>query len=43
MARILLKTSIPYTEGDWHIGRFSVLAQHLRADGHDRWLRGELH
>jgi hypothetical protein len=35
MARILLKTTIPYTEDDWHIGRFSLLAQNLRADGHD--------
>lgn len=27
--RILLQTTIPATEDDWHIGRFSLLAQHL--------------
>jgi hypothetical protein len=27
--RILLKTTIPTTEDDWHIGRFSRLAAHL--------------
>lgn len=27
--RILLKTTIPYTPDDWHIGRFSLLARHL--------------
>ncbi len=27
--RILLKTTIPTTEDDWHIGRFSLLASHL--------------
>jgi len=27
--RILLQTTIPFTEDDWHIGRFSRLAQHL--------------
>ena len=33
---ILLQTTIPYTEDDWHIGRFSLLADHLRTitDGH---------
>lgn len=35
MARILLKTTIPFTENDWHIGRFSLLTRHLREDGHD--------
>jgi hypothetical protein len=35
MASILLKTTIPYTDDDWHIGRFSLLARHLRDDGHD--------
>ena len=35
MARILLKTTIPYTEDDWHIGRFSLLVQHRKDDGHD--------
>lgn len=27
--RILLQTTIPATEDDWHIGRFSLLTQHL--------------
>ena len=27
--RILLQTTIPFTEDDWHIGRFSLLATHL--------------
>jgi hypothetical protein len=31
MHRILLKTTIPFTEDDWHIGRFSLLQQHLRS------------
>jgi hypothetical protein len=35
MTRLLLKTTIPYTPDDWHIGRFSLLAQRLRDDGHD--------
>lgn len=30
-AKILLKTTIPYTEDDWHIGRFSLLTEHLRS------------
>jgi hypothetical protein len=29
--KILLQTTIPYTEDDWHIGRFSLLAEHLRS------------
>jgi hypothetical protein len=29
MARILLQTTIPTTEDDWHIGRFGLLAEHL--------------
>jgi len=29
MKRILLQTTIPFTENDWHIGRFSLLAEHL--------------
>lgn len=29
MTRILLQTTIPYAEDDWHIGRFSLLAEHL--------------
>ncbi len=28
-SRILLQTTIPYTRDDWHIGRFSLLAEHL--------------
>ena len=31
MHRILLKTTIPFTEDDWHIGRFSQLQRHLRS------------
>jgi hypothetical protein len=27
--RILLQTTIPATEDDWHIGRFSLLSEHL--------------
>jgi hypothetical protein len=30
-AKILLQTTIPFTEDDWHIGRFSLLAEHLRS------------
>lgn len=29
--RVLLQTTIPFTEDDWHIGRFSLLAEHLRS------------
>ena len=29
--RILLQTTIPYTENDWHIGRFSLLKKHLES------------
>ena len=29
MANILLQTTIPYTENDWHIGRFSLLRDYL--------------
>ena len=32
---ILLQTTIPYTEDDWHIGRFSLLTQHLRSQTDD--------
>ena len=35
MARILLQTTIPYAENDWHAGRFSRLKQLLEEDGHD--------
>jgi hypothetical protein len=31
MHRILLKTTIPLAEDDWHIGRFSLLERHLRS------------
>ncbi len=34
MARILVKTTIPTTEDDWHIGRFAMLTDHLAATGH---------
>jgi len=27
--RILLQTTIPYAEDDWHVGRFSLLREHL--------------
>lgn len=29
--RILLQTTIPHVEDDWHIGRFSLLREHLAA------------
>ncbi|MFL6468354.1 MAG: hypothetical protein ACJ72Z_10395 [Pyrinomonadaceae bacterium] len=29
--KILLQTTIPYAEDDWHIGRFSLLTEHLRS------------
>lgn len=29
--KILLQTTIPFTEDDWHIGRFSHLAEYLRS------------
>jgi len=31
MTKILLQTTIPYTENDWHIGRFSLLEEHLKS------------
>lgn len=34
MAKILLQTTIPYSEDDWHIGRFSLLRGHLARE-HD--------
>ena len=33
--KILLQTTIPYAEDDWNVGRFSLLADELRAAGHD--------
>ncbi len=32
--RILLQTTIEYTSDDWHVGRFSLLADALRREGH---------
>ena len=29
--KILLQTTIPYAEDDWHIGRFSLLNEHLKS------------
>lgn len=29
--KILLQTTIPHTDDDWHIGRFSLLTEHLRS------------
>ncbi len=29
--KILLQTTIPYAEDDWHVGRFSLLTEHLRS------------
>lgn len=34
MARILLKTTIPYAADDWHVGRFAMLHGHLERLGH---------
>jgi hypothetical protein len=34
MARILLQTTIPYTQDDWHVGRFRLLHDELIAAGH---------
>ena len=34
MAKILLQTTIPKIEDDWHVGRFRLVADLLRADGH---------
>jgi hypothetical protein len=33
-SRILIKTTIPPTADDWHIGRFAMLGDELRAAGH---------
>src|SRR5256885_2756205 len=35
MSRILLQTTIPESRDDWDISRFSLLADELRAAGHD--------
>jgi hypothetical protein len=29
--RILIKTTLPTTEDDWHVGRFSLVAEHLQS------------
>lgn len=29
--KIILQTTIPYIEDDWHVGRFSLLEQHLKS------------
>lgn len=36
MKRILLKTTIPHVEDDWHIGRFSLLSAQLESLRDDR-------
>ena len=38
--KILLQTTIPYTDDDWHVGRFSLLQRHLESlsDGEGRSL-----
>ena len=36
MKRILFKTTIPRAEDDWHVGRFSLLAQQLESLRDDR-------
>ncbi len=40
-AKLLLQTTIPYTEDDWHIGRFSLVREYLAglrfADGSPRY------
>ncbi len=35
MAKILVQTTIPTIESDWHVGRFHLLTDVLRADGHN--------
>ena len=39
MAKILLQTTIVDTADDWNVGRFSLLADELRAAGHDVTVR----
>jgi hypothetical protein len=41
LAKILLQTTIPYTEDDWNVSRFSVLRDTLVADGHEVVARDE--
>jgi hypothetical protein len=33
--RVLVQTTIPFAENDWHVGRFSLLVQTLRGLGHE--------
>jgi hypothetical protein len=35
MSKILVQTTIPTIESDWHIGRFQLVADVLRSDGHE--------
>ena len=35
MAKILLQTTIPFAEDDWHVGRFSLLKSELERSGHE--------
>jgi hypothetical protein len=41
MAKILLQTTIPYTEDDWNVSRFSLLREALVAEGHTVVARNE--
>ncbi len=41
MAKILLQTTIPFTEDDWNVSRFSLLHEALEADGHEVVARNE--
>jgi len=43
LARILLQTTIVDTADDWHVGRFSLLAEELRRAGHDVTARNRDH
>ena len=42
MPKILLQTTIPFTEDDWNVSRFSLLKEALVADGHDVVARNEV-
>ena len=39
MKKILFKTTIPFTEDDWHVGRFSLPRAHLESLADDRGSR----
>jgi hypothetical protein len=43
MSTILLQTTIPASDDDWDISRFSLLAEELRAAGHDVVARNRTH